>query len=243
MGVALGSTWSVVALSAPAPVAYQATSPADDQADQAQADGTIAFDIPPQSLLTALRSYSEVTGQAVLVDNTLAIGRQSPGIKGNFDKIEALNRMLAGTGLVASYSTDQAFTLKLAEPGESVATGVRERSEGSEGTVGGGIEVVTERYAGKIQRPIEAALCQSEQTRPGTYRLAMQIWIAPSGKVQRTRLLSPIDGGQRDNQVREDLNRLVLEPPPVGMPQPITLLLLPGRKAMASACSASSSQH
>jgi hypothetical protein len=238
IGLAFGSTLLLMSFSAPASMTYQAVSPADEQADQAET-GAIVFDIPPQPLLTALRAYTEVTGQAVLVDNTLTAGRNSPGVSGSYDKVEALNRLLAGTGLIASYSTDQAFTLKLAESGESGSAVVRERSEA---TVGGGIEAVTQRYAGQIQRPIEAALCQSALTRPGNYRLALQIWVEPSGKVGQIKLLTPMEGVQRDDEVRQTLNKLVLDPPPASMPQPITLLLLPGRKLSASACANASSQ-
>ena len=221
------------AVSIPYGANSQTNSPADDSA-RAQVHGTIAFDIPPQSLLTALRTYSELTGQAVLVDNALAAGRHSPGIHGNYDKTEALQKLLAGTGLVASYSSDQAFTLKLAEPGASVDRTMRETPESL------GVEesqAVIEHYAGKIQKPIEAALCQSDETRPGTYRLAMQIWIAASGRIEKTKLLSPVSS-QRDYAVRHALNRLALEPPPSGIPQPITLLLLPERAGDASACAA-----
>lgn len=212
----------------------QSTAPTVGQVGPLRIDDSIAFDIPPQSLLAALRTYSELTGQAVLVDNALAEGRNSPGVHGNFDKTEALQKLLAGTGLVASYSSDQAFTLKLAESDASAGRTVRERSEslGVEES-----EAVIEHYAGKIQKPIEAALCQFEDTRPGTYRLAMQIWITSSGRIERARPLTPISG-QRDYEVRRALNKLLLEPPPSGMPQPITLLLLPGRASDASACAA-----
>jgi hypothetical protein len=238
VGLVLGSVLICLSPMATGGVAYQAASDAHESARQAETDDTIAFDIPPQPLLKALQAYSEATGQAVLVDNALAAGRQSPGVRGEFAKIEALQRLLTGTGLVASYSTDQAFTLKLAESGESGSTTVQERSEAMQG---GGIDAVTERYAGKIQRPIETALCQSDLTRPGTYRLAMQIWIAPSGKVERTRVLTPMRSAQRGDKVRDTLNGLTLDPPPPDMPEPITLLLLPGRQA-TTACVAASSQ-
>lgn len=204
----------------------------DTQIGYSRTDDTIAFDISPQPLLAALRTYSEITGQAVLVDNTLAAGKNSPGVHGNYDKTEALRQLLAGTGLVASYSSDQAFTLKLAEPGKAADKAAPERSE-SLGVEG--IETVIERYAGKIQKPIEAALCQFDETRPGTYRLALQLWIGESGRVERTKLLSP-SNPRRDEQVHRALDELVLDPPPPGMPQPITLLLLPGHKAEMSAC-------
>lgn len=195
---------------------------------------TLTFDISPQPLMTALRAYSEVTGQAVLVDASLMAGRLSPGVTGQFNKVEALQKLLAGTGLVASYSTDQAFTLKLAERAESADVVANESSDSSANE---GIEAVTERYAGSIQRPIEAALCRSDLTRPGTYRLALQLWIAPSGKVERTHMLSANDG-DRTNDVLQALDNLVLEPPPATLPQPLTLLFLPRKAADVRACGA-----
>lgn len=216
---------------------YQATSPADAQIGHSSADDTIALDIPPQPLLAALRTYSEITGQAVLVDNTLAAGKTSPGVHGHYDKNEALRQLLAGTGLIASYSSDQAFTLKLAELGKAVDKAEHEKSE-SLGV--GGIDTVIEHYAGKIQKPIEAALCQFDETRPGTYRLALQLWIGESGHVERTKLLGSASDSQRDEHIRHALSDLALDPPPSGMPQPITLLLLPRHKAEVSACAAAS---
>jgi hypothetical protein len=199
----------------------------------------MAFDIPPQPLLTALQTYSEITGQAVLVDDVLAQGRRTPGVHGSFDKTQALQKLLAGTGLVASYSSDQAFTLKLAEPGATADRTVREKvqSLGVEES-----EAVIEQYAGKIQQPIEAALCQSDDAQPGTYRLAMQIWIAASGHIEKTRLLTSIDS-QRAYAVHHALNSLVLMPPPAGMPQPLTLLLLPRHAGAASACVTAPAVH
>jgi hypothetical protein len=197
-----------------------------------QAEGTQTFDIAPQSLKTALRAYGETTGQAVLVDDTLTAGRQSPGVQGEFDKVEALHRLLAGTGLVASYSSDQAFTLKLAEHVES---GQPESGESSQSSAGGGIEVVTQSYAGTIQRSVESALCRFDQTRPGTYRLALQMWIAPSGKIEQTHVLSN-DDDARAAAVSKALSHVVLDPPPPSMPQPLTLLLLPRNSANAVHC-------
>ncbi|RDS81717.1 TonB-dependent outer membrane receptor [Dyella monticola] len=217
--------------------ADQATAPADEGPGHPRIEDMIAFDIPPQSLLTALRSYSEITGQAVLVDNGLAAGRRSAGAHGHYSKTEALQQLLAGTGLVASYSSDQAFTLKLAEPGQTVVGTEQERTQVL-GT--GDIEAVIERYAGKIQNPIEAALCQSDETRPGTYRLALQVWITASGRVERTALLGVMNNPSLAARVQRTLDALRLDPPPPGLPQPLTLLLLPGRATEMSACSAAS---
>jgi hypothetical protein len=202
-------------------------------------DGTLTFDIGPQSLRTALRAYGEVTGQAVLVDDALTAERQSPGVQGDFGKVDALQRLLAGTGLVASYSTDQAFTLKLATRVESSES---DSGESSQSSAVGGLEVVTQNYAGTIQRSIESALCRFDQTRPGTYRLALQVWIAPSGKIEQTRVLS-VDDDARAAAVSKALNQVVLDPPPVAMPQPLTLLLLPRNPADVARCDALVQRH
>jgi hypothetical protein len=75
-------------------------------------------------------------------------------------------------------------------------------------------------------------------TRPGTYRLALQIWIGPSGRVQEIKLLSaPDDAGGKENDVRAALDRLTLEPPPKLLPQPITLLLEQAAPGRPSPCS------
>jgi hypothetical protein len=221
----LALPWPSLAETVSAP--QQASVPADDEAEGVRGD-SMAFDIPPQPLLSALRAYSEVTGQAVLVDDTLAVGRTSPGVRGNYDRTDALRRLLAGTGLVAIYSSDQAFTLKLAAPDRAVGNGMHERAEGLGAR---GNEIVIEQYAAKIQGPIEAALCQFDDTRPGDYRLALQMWIDDAGRVQRTRLLTPMTQSRRKADVLRALAALTLDPPPSGMPQPITLLLLPGRDA------------
>jgi hypothetical protein len=206
---------------------------------QRNSDETLTFNIEPQSLKTALRAYGEVTGQAVLVDDTLTAGRQSPGVQGSFGKVEALQRLLAGTGLVASYSTNQAFTLKLAVRVESSES---DSSESSQSSVGGGLEVVTQSYAGNIQRSIESALCRFDQTRPGTYRLALQVWIAPSGKIEQTRVLS-VDDDARAAAVSKALDQVVLDPPPAAMPQPLTLLLLPRNPEDVAQCGSLVRRH
>jgi hypothetical protein len=210
---------------------YQADSPASMDRDE-----KAHFNIDPQSLITAMREYSEMTGQAVMIDDALAVGRNSPGVRGDFSKVDALLMLLVGTGLTARYVSDQAFTLSLINGGTPGIVGVHPIA-GS--IVNPSSDEVSERYAGQIQRQIEAALCQSDKTRPGKYRLALQIWISSSGKVERTQLLNPTQGkGTRDPDVIQLMDQLRLDPPPAPMSQPITLLFLPGRVMSASGCSA-----
>ena len=196
-------------------------------------DEKFTFDIPAQPLQTALRMYSESTGQAVLFDDGLTLGRRSTGVSGRYDSAEALGLLLEGTGLVAKYSSDHSFTLKLA----GTADVHEETGPALNGSANQETEAVLERYAGKIQRPIQEALCQSRMTRPGTYRLALQIWIGPSGKVKDIKLLSAPEGADgKETYIREALDRLTLEPPPKLLPQPITLLLAQADPRQPSPC-------
>lgn len=213
---------------------------AQDASDlQRGADGTSMFDIRPQSLGTALRAYGELTGQTVLVDDSLTAGRFSPGVRGTYGNAEALQRLLAGTGLVASYSADQAFTLKLATRADASDS---TPDAPVDDTASGGMDVVTQSYAGSIQRSVEAALCRFDETRPGAYRLALQVWIAPSGRIEQTRVLSDADPA-RAAAVSDALQRVKLEPPPAAMPQPLTMLLLPRMAVDTGRCGAAARKH
>jgi hypothetical protein len=232
--------WLVLCLGTLAISGMPLTVWAQDASDvQRKPDGTSMFDIRPQALGTALRAYGELTGQTVLVDDSLTVGRFSPGVQGTYGNAEALRRLLAGTGLVASYSADQAFTLKLAARVEASDS---KPDAPADDAAGGGMEVVTQSYAGSIQRSIESALCRFDETRPGAYRLALQVWIAPSGRIEQTRVLSDEDPA-RAAAVTDALQRAKLDPPPLAMPQPLTLLLLPHPATDAGRCAAVAHKH
>ncbi|WP_266157161.1 STN domain-containing protein [Dyella silvatica] len=190
------------------------------------------FDIEPQALMTALRTYSEVTGLAVLVDDRLASGRQSPGVIGEFTVDEALQRLLDGTGLTVRYASDHAFTLV---PADSLDAKLPKANQPETGRLNDAAE---HSYLGLLQRAIERALCRSEPARQGDYRLAMQLWIADTGEVERTHLLDSTGSTARDAEILKVMDHLLIGSPPSSMPQPLTLLLLPGRTLSCHASAA-----
>lgn len=215
-------------------VSAQSTGDEETVAQSGAVDETFVFDIPEQPLQTALRIYSESTGQAVLFDDSLTVGRRSTGVSGLYASAEALRQLLQGTGLVAKYSSDHSFTLRLADATDSHEP---ETAATADASVNDETAALIERYAGKIQKPIQLALCKSAMTRPGTYRLALQIWVGPSGQVQDIHLLStPDDTHGKEQYVREALDRLMLEPPPKLLPQPITLLFTQAAAGRPSPC-------
>ncbi|GLZ24004.1 TonB-dependent outer membrane receptor [Stutzerimonas stutzeri] len=188
----------------------------------------IEFDIPALALPQALDVYSEVTGVAVLVDQELIVGRRSAAVSGRFSARTGLSLLLSGTGLMAVFTREDAFTLRRAE----VSRPVEGSPQPLEDTrrVGGS-------YAGEVQAALEEALCRSRTTRPGNYRIAFQLWIGPQGRVEHSHLLGSSGDARRDAALIELLRELrVPQAPPSSLPQPITILVLPEREGSGVHC-------
>ena len=77
----------------------------------AESDSPVAFNIPAQSLASALNAYSITTLYEVVYNGQLAVGRQSAAVKGNFTPEAALQLLLEGTGLLPHYMAADAFVL------------------------------------------------------------------------------------------------------------------------------------
>ena len=63
------------------------------------ATGQFAFDIPPQSLSSAMIAFQRVTGISVIADGSVPQKAASPGVSGARSAGSALEQMLVGTGL------------------------------------------------------------------------------------------------------------------------------------------------
>eukprot|EP01030_Chromulinospumella_sphaerica_P010994 gene10994-10798_t len=61
--------------------------------------GDYAFAIAPQSLVSALNSFTAVTGWQLGFSAELAQGMDSPGVRGSLPAEKALDRLLVGTNL------------------------------------------------------------------------------------------------------------------------------------------------
>lgn len=195
------------------------------------ARGRLRFDIGPQPLSTAVRAFSDVTGQALLVDERLLVGRVSPGARGEFTAEDALRRLLAGTGLRERYTSDKAFTLMVSSEMAMGSVTVAPAVSATESA-----NAMATDYGAALQAAVESALCNSARTRPGAYRLALQVWVAPSGELHRVRLLGSTGEIERDKAVEAALGGLRVDAPPAGLAQPLTLLLLPADASRPARC-------
>jgi outer membrane receptor protein involved in Fe transport len=60
---------------------------------------TYSLDIPAQDLGSALRTFARVTRQQVSFDSRLVRGKRSPALRGSYSAHNAIERLLAGSGL------------------------------------------------------------------------------------------------------------------------------------------------
>ena len=63
----------------------------------------VAFYLPAQALPSAIEAYSVASGWQVIYDASLATGRQSAPVRGQYAPAAALRTLLAGTGLMAEF--------------------------------------------------------------------------------------------------------------------------------------------
>ena len=197
-------------------------------ADPVPADLRMTLHIPAQDLARALDQYSHATGVAVLVDSQLSRGRRSLAVEGEYTAADALRRLLGGSGLMARYARDDAFTLQVAQVEDVPST---------EGKSSPASIAVNRSYATAVQAAIERNLCRSPLTRPGSYRAVLQVWVGRDGRVQHNRLVTSTGDVQRDTALVESFRSLRIDrPTPSALRQPVTLLLLPQSSGKRMEC-------
>jgi hypothetical protein len=178
------------------------------------------FDIPSEALEDALYAFDTTTGIEVFVDGNSVAGRRSAKIEGSFSPVDALSAMLAGTGLEAKTIGPKAITLAPEQP-QGTANSLTYRS-----------------YSALVQNAVVRALCAEPDIRPGSYRIAAELWLTPTGIVSAANLLSSTGNPERDGRVRRVLVGISIgKLPPPALPQPIVMAILPRSSQQTGDCS------
>jgi hypothetical protein len=190
----------------------------------AQQNGTefnnlLTFEIAAQPLAQALDAYARATGMAALADQELIAGRRSASVKGRLTPDQALRILLAGSGLSASYASGAAFTL---QPTNEATVTEQTTSQTGDG-LGRGRQI----YFADLQDALTRVLCRDPETRPGRYRLGLQLWIGANGRVLASHLLDSTGDDRRDAVVTELLGAATVAAPPAELPEPVTIVLRP----------------
>lgn len=184
----------------------------------------IDFSIPAQPLAAALGRYGDATGREALYDASLAIGRVSGDVRGILTPTDALERLLAGTGLSARFVADGTFVLLLRPPANSAATTQTQSS-------------THRRYYALIQTSLLDALCRDGSARPGHYRMIFVFRIGPNAAVYDARRIGTAGDAELDQQIDAAVRGVRFkEPPPAGFAQPVRILIVPQALGVNPGC-------
>jgi len=81
-------------------------------AGDAASGQTLQFNIPAQSLSSALTRFSADTRLQVLYEGDVADKLQAPALNGTYTPAQALEKLLGGTGLKSRYTNDKTITIE-----------------------------------------------------------------------------------------------------------------------------------
>lgn len=194
------------------------------QAQEHPAPAATAYDIPAQALDRALSDYIGLSGAQVLYETAIAAGRRSNGVKGEFSPQAALATLLAGTGLVALRIDIDAFVIHPA-PANTV----------DPLAAGSGPDV---RFLSALQAGVLKALCGDPRTRPGGYKVGLELWIASNGTIHHSTLFGSTGDAARDALLSDTLRgKTISIGPPSNLPQPIILTIAPRSRHQTGDCS------
>ncbi len=189
------------------------------------------FNIPAQSLAAALDRYAVITGSPVLFSSKLAAGRNASAVNGRHEAGAALAMLLQGTGLGVEPLHEgglDTFVLKPLPAQDAAAIAAA-------GSPGG--HAVSEDYDALVQSRVWEAFCGNAQTAPGSYRGLLRFRVDEQGHVRQPRLLSSTGDKRRDAMLTDALGKVsVGRPPPSGLMQPLTMLMLPQGQIAGRSC-------
>ena len=86
----------------------------------------VAIDLPAQPLSDAIKALARATGTSIAADSDLLAGRMAPAVQGRFEAGDALQRLLAGSGLEAIAQPQGGWLLRRADVRPGAATTLKE---------------------------------------------------------------------------------------------------------------------
>lgn len=120
------------------------------------------FQLPTQNLRDALLAFSRQTGIEIIIEANAAQNLQAPALNGQYSASDALNRLLAGSGLVARSGASGVISIHRASDNGVIETGVLQISTDADGRGSGisaaGVDVISRRlldqqpnYSGSLE--------------------------------------------------------------------------------------------
>ena len=224
----------------PALMAMQGVEAQEAGVEEGVTAGTLHFELPAQPLAEALKAYGSMTSLSVLVQSPLLERRTSAPVAGDYSPRDALERLLAGTGLEARFtSADEAIIVMPPQSLEPATVASPPAAIAASAIDGAMTDGDYRAYAAMVQTRLTEALCDSPQTRPGSYRLVAQLRIDGTGAVIASRIVGTTGLAARDAAIERAMRTLVLDSaPPAALPEPVTILLRAHGNGVDTDCTA-----
>lgn len=238
--------WASIAVLAAAvssvafPDAVSAQNLSTTVADPAVDDAPIEFDIPMQPLAAALKLFSQRSNFSVMAQSSLLDRRMSNAVRGAYSPSDALRRLLSGSGLDARFPSPRAVAIvpstaaALAPDAAATPPSFEIAESEIDGIHRGGADYGA--YVASMQAALTGTLCRSPLTRPGAYRLAVQLRIGSKGGVSELRIAGSTGDATRDAAIERAIRSVTFDAPPGEMPQPVTILLRPAESDVVPGC-------
>lgn len=207
---------------APGIVRAQAQTTAT-QAAAGAGDRRFTFDIPAQPLDMALELFSTVSGRSALFSSALVAGRTASPVSGQYTALEALRRLVDGTGLAVETASTSGVSTFVLVPAARDAT--RTPSDEPDPAVR------FADYDALVQTEVWQAICADTRTSATRYRALLRFRVAPDGRVVDVRVLSETSETPMARTLVDTLSRVRVSRPPLpDMPQPFAMLILPASR-------------
>jgi hypothetical protein len=196
----------VLLLAATAADAGEAGSPA-------AAERPVVFDIPAQPLAVALEVYSATTGIEVFYDAALATGRRSADVKGSLPAMRGLQVLLRGTGYVPRATGPGSISIAPSslQTEQQIPASTRNFDR-------------YESYLAMLQARLGRTLCRDDRAEGGDDEIIFKFWLVASGVIERAQIVASDGDRERSQAIVKRVEGVdVGEPPPPGLPEPITM--------------------
>ncbi|WP_429276134.1 TonB family protein [Novosphingobium gossypii] len=180
------------------------------------------FDIPAQSLESALNQLSRASSVSILNDSATVARKRSLAIKGRMTVQEAVLRLLKGTGLRARFTAGGAIAIT---PGAKAEIAL-DRIEAVDRPTIRSLkqEPAWIAYAEKVQARIRTGLSADRELARGRYDVRIKVWLTRDGKAMRVELARSSGERERDARLLRLADGMTMDdPPPPNLRLPMTL--------------------
>lgn len=177
----------------------------------------LAFDLPARPLGEALDAYAKQAAVQIMYDARLVAGRTAPTVSGRMTKAEALDRLLAASGLTSRHvGRDVVVITRRAEAAHLV---LRPLEVEARAVIGGGPDAEHRAYANAVVGAMTAAVRSGPSLRNAEFVLTLTTRIGRDGAlIECAATESPTNAGAMVTKVVQSACSARVTPPPPGLP-------------------------